>query len=200
MEIFAIIVLLTIRIFWQAPVFQAFLITGIVAVACGYAGDLMNDYKTGRLIGTSPKSQLISEIIGGVLGAVVAVFGLFAIIISYGGVGGDTGLTAAQAHTVTAMIDGIAEVPAFSIALVLGLVLYLAKIPSMIVGIGMLLPFSMSTTVFLGGLAQLLVTKLSKKRANGEELGLKGQLLAAGLLGGEGIVGTVLAIIAMIKG
>ena len=50
-----------------------------------------------------------------------AVFALFAIIYSFGGVGGETGLTAAQAHSVTALVKGIGDPVVFFVALVFGM-------------------------------------------------------------------------------
>lgn len=200
MEIFAIIILLAIRIFFTVDTLPAFLITAVVAVACGFAGDLMNDYKAGDILGTDPKAQLISELIGGVLGSIVAVVGLFAIIYQYGGVGGDTGLSAVQAHTVSAMVGGIGDTFVFVMAGIIGALMYMFKIPSMIIGIGMLLPFSMSLVVFLGGLIQYIVQKVRERKSRKRDTALIPQIVAAGLLGGEGITGTVLAIIAMIRG
>ncbi len=199
MEIFAIIVLLFVRIFCDVEPYIALLVTGVVAVACGYAGDLMNDYKAGVMLQTDPNSQMVSEIVGGVVGAFVAVLGLFAIIYQYGGVGGDTGLTAVQAQTVTTMVSGIGDQTVFFSSLAVGCVLFLCKVPAMIIGIGMLLGMPMSTAVFVGGVAQLIVKRLALKQEQ-STLEHNGQLVAAGLLGGEGITGTVLAILSMILG
>jgi uncharacterized oligopeptide transporter (OPT) family protein len=196
MEIFGIIVLLAIRLIMPVSDLHAFLIAAAVAVVCGYTGDMMNDYKTGQIVKTNPKAQLISELVGGLIGAVVSVIALFAVIVRYGGVGGDTGLGAAQAHSVAAMVGGIGDPVVFATALLIGFLLYMKDIPAMIIGIGMILPQSMSIAIFSGGLIALLLGKISKENEN---LKQNGQIIAAGLLGGEGITGTVLAIIAMFR-
>lgn len=193
MEIFGIIVLLTMSLFFEINSYHAFLITAIVAVACGYAGDLMNDYQAGKILKTDPNAQLVSELVGGAIGAIVSVIALFAIIYQYGGVGGETGLSAAQAHTVSALLNGVGDLRVFLVALIIGCILFMCKIPSMIIGIGMLLGIPLSTAVFIGGLVNLLLSK----RAKAAE---KGQLVAAGMLGGEGITGTIVAIITMLNG
>ncbi len=193
MEIFGILVLLAIRVFVKVEPMHAFFIAGITAVSCGFAGDMLNDYKMGFQLGTDPLAQTISQLIGAVIGSIVAVLALFAIIANYGGVGGDTGLTAVQAHTVTSMINGIGDPVVFLISFILGTVLYLKGIPAMIIGIGMLLPLGMSVAIFIGGLISLIITKWVKRK----EMEISGQVISAGLLGGEGLVGTVVAIVQM---
>ena len=195
MEIFGIIVLLTLSIFFDISGYQAFLVTALVAVACGYAGDLMNDYQAGKIIRTDPNSQLISELVGGIVGAFVAVVALFAVIYQYGGVGGETGLSAVQAHTVSSLLNGVGDLKVFSVAALIGCVLFLFKIPSMIIGIGMLLGIPMATAVFIGGVINCLIEKKHRQHASEN-----GQLIAAGMLGGEGITGTLVAIITMLHG
>lgn len=195
MEIFGIIVLLAIRAVLHVSAEHAFYIAAIVAVACGYAGDMMNDYKSGAILKTNPSAQFFIELIGGFFGALTASIALLAIIYSSGGVGAAAGLPAAQAHSVTAMVSGLGDPVVFAIAAVVGCLLTLLKIPAMVIGIGMMLTgYGMALPIFLGGLIQWV----SEKRL--AESGRQSiQMGAAGLLGGEGIMGTVLAIIGLFK-
>lgn len=190
MEIFGILVILAIRIFVQVDDRNAFFMACIVAVACGFAGDMLNDYKTGYDLGTSVKAQTIAQFIGAFIGCLISPIAILAIIAQFGGVGGQTGLTAVQAHTVTSMIGGIGNPIVFFTSAFLGLVLYLHGMPAMIFGIGMLLHISMSYAIFLGGLISLIVKKVKSDD-------VKGQIVSAGLLGGEGLTSTILAIIQM---
>lgn len=190
MEIFGILVLLAVRIFVSVDNQHAFFIACIVAVACGFAGDMLNDYKTGYDLGTNPKAQTISQIIGAVIGCFISSIAVLAIIAQYGGVGANTGLSAVQAHTVTSMINGIGNPVVFTAAVFLGLVLYLHGVPAMIFGIGMLLPMAMSYAIFLGGLISFIVKKIRKDD-------VQGQIVSAGLLGGEGLTATIVAIVQM---
>jgi uncharacterized oligopeptide transporter (OPT) family protein len=196
MEVFGIIVLLAIRLLVRVDDTLAFMIAAVVAVACGYAGDAMNDYKTGAILGTDPRAQFVTQLIGGLAGVAAAVFALFAIIWSFGGVGGETGLTAAQAHSVTALVKGIGDPVVFFIALVLGCLLYINNVPAMIVGIGMLLSLGMAMAILLGGVVSLVITKWVKK----EQSSSIANVISAGMLGGEGIMATLLAFIAMFGG
>lgn len=193
MEVFGIIVLLAIRLLIKVDDTLAFFIAAIVAIACGYAGDAMNDYKTGAILGTDPRAQFVTQFLGAFIGIFAAIFGLFVLILQFGGVGGATGLTAAQAHSVTALVSGIGDPVVFGIALVIGALLYINGVPAMIIGIGMILSLGMATAIFLGGLISLLVRKFSKN----EDAANVGNVISAGLLGGEGVAGTILAFIAM---
>lgn len=190
MEIFAILILLAIRVFVEVDNQNAFFICCICATACGFAGDMLNDYKTGYDLGTNVKAQTISQFVGAFIGCLISPIAILAIIAQYGGVGGETALSAVQAHTVTSMIGGIANPLVFGIAAGIGFVVYLLGVPTMIFGIGMLLSISMSYAIFLGGLIAFIVKKLQKDD-------VKGQIVSAGLLGGEGLTSTVIAIIQM---
>lgn len=193
MEIFGIIVLLAIRIFVEIDTISAFFIAACVAVACGYAGDLLNDYKTGDVLGTNPLAQLVSQTIGGLVGTVVATASMFAIISQYGGVGMEHGLPAAQAFAVSQMVNGIGNPFVFWIAVSIGVILYLVKVPVMTLGLGMYLPFEISFAVFIGGFIRFIA---DKKRPESNETG---NIAASGLLGGEGITGVTVAIVKMIR-
>jgi len=188
MEIFGIIILLAIRLFVKVDTTQAFFIAAGVAIACGYTGDLMNDYKTGEILGTNPVAQLISQITGGIIGTVVATVSLFAVIRQFGGVGADFGLPAAQAFAVSHMVNGIGDPVVFGGGLLLGATLYLLKVPVMTLGIGMLLPFEFSIAAFLGGFIRFGINRINP---NYDETGT---ITASGFLGGEGLTGVILAI------
>ena len=192
MEIFGIIVLLAIRLLVQIDTTSAFFIAAGVAVACGYSGDLLNDYKAGHILGTNPVAQLILHIAGGIAGAIIATLAMFAIITQFGGVGPDKGLPAGQAFAVSQMVSGIGDPLVFGIAVAIGALLYLLKVPVMTLGIGMYLPFEISAIVFSGGLARYISDRIRPKSI------ATGNIVASGLLGGEGITGVGIAIFKMI--
>ncbi len=194
MEIFGIIVLLAIRSIVFVGHTGAFLIAACVAVACGYAGDMLNDYKTGNILGTDPKAQLISQFVGGAVGTVISAVAMFAVINQAGGVGPEYGLYANQAFAVSQMIEGIGNPVVFFVSALIGAALYVMKVPSMTLGIGLYLPFEISSAVFLGGLIRFIVDKFSPKSVD------EGTVAASGLLGGEGITGVTIAIINMLLG
>lgn len=193
MEIFGIIVLLAIRAMMPVSTTAAFLIAACVAIACGYAGDILNDYKSGFILKTNPKAQFVSELVGGLVGTVVATVAMFALITRFGGVGTEY-LPAPQAKAVTQMVHGLGDPVVFGSAVAVGALLYLARVPAMTLGIGMYLPFAISFTVFLGGLTRLVYERVKPGATT------NGEVVASGLFGGEGIVGVTIAIVSMLTG
>lgn len=208
MEIFGLIVLLLVAAFSDVAQVQLFFIAGLIAVACGLAGDVMNDFKAGHIIGTNPKAQIVGQAIGGVVGALVSVAVMHILLSAYGpdAFGPGAEFVAAQASVVATMVSGIPHVGAFATGLVLGFVLYLMRFPSMMLGLGIYLPFYMSLTAFLGAMAKVAYDFACRRRADkaglaDEERTRKlaasnetGLVVASGLLGGESIVGIVLAL------
>ena len=206
---------LLVMVCFQTSGAKLFVICGLVACACGLAGDVMNDFHAGYVLKTSPKAQWIGQGIGAVVGSVVAVIAMQALFTAYGadafGVGKE--FVSAQASVVASMVSGIQNVPAFIVGVVVGFVLYLVRFPSMMLGLGIYLPFYMSLTAFLGALVRIAYDAIQKRRAlktNVEDKACiscdaddqmragdsnSGLIVASGLLGGESIVGVVLALV-----
>ncbi|HBL36727.1 MAG TPA: peptide transporter, partial [Firmicutes bacterium] len=101
-----------------------------------------------------------AEVVGGLIGTVVATLAMMALIMRFGGVGNEYGLPAVQAFAVTQMVHGIGDPLVFGSAVGIGALLYLLKVPAMTLGIGIYLPFAMSFTVFLGGMLRLVYQRL----------------------------------------
>ena len=173
----------------------SFSIAGVVAVAAGLAGDVMNDFKSGHLIGTPPRAQVIAEAIGGVIGAVVACLVLMLLLDTYGSFGPGTELPAPQAAAVSAMVSGLDSIPGFAIGLVVGIVLYLLNVPAATLGLGVYLGTNISVIMGLGALVALIVRKASGKAR--EKADRMTSLISSGFLGGEGITGVLTAIFSM---
>ncbi|NPV43904.1 MAG: peptide transporter [Firmicutes bacterium] len=189
MEIFGILVLLFIKIFVKLGFIESFLIAAVVAIACGLAGDALQDFKAGYILKTDPRAQLVSEGVGGLIGAFVSVIVLFIMHNAYGAMGPGTELVAPQAYAVSTMVKGLPNPSAFVIGLILGALLYFIKIPGMTIGIGMYLPMVISTTAGVGGVLRFI---MDKKYPKSNE---NGTLISSGFLGGEGVTGVLLAII-----
>ena len=130
-------------------------------------------------------------------------------------VSGKGSFVAAQASVVATMISGIPSIPAFVIGLIAGLILHCVKAPAMMIGLGIYLPFYMSFTAFLGAMAKVVYDAITKaRRRKKQEEGLddegaqvlkkkqdeSGLVVASGLLGGESIVGVLVALSAVVMG
>lgn len=216
MEIFGLIVLLAVAALGEHSQVRLFFVAGMVAVACGLAGDVMNDFRAGHLLGTDPRAQWLGQALGGIVGAVVAAAVMCALVAAYGpgAFGPGKAFVAAQASVVATMISGIPSVPAFAIGLAAGIALYWAKLPAMMVGLGVYLPFYMSLTAFLGALAKLSYDAAWRRKnaaatteaddAERERLSAEheqnGLVVASGVLGGESIVGVIIAFASVIMG
>ena len=206
MEIFGLIVLLFVAVIGDTPQMQLFFVAAIIAVACGLGGDVMNDFKAGHVLGTSPKAQVIGQAIGGLVGAGIAAVVMYTLITAYGadafGPGKD--FVAAQASVVATMISGIPNIGAFVAGLVIGIILYWMGLPAMMVGLGVYLPFYMTLSAFLGCIVKLVYDAVVRNRdkslseeeraAKKEKADQTGLVVASGLLGGESIVGVIVAI------
>lgn len=203
MEIFGLIVLLAVAAFSDVSQVQLFFVAGVVAVACGLAGDVMSDFKTGAIIGTSPRAMWVGQAIGALLGAVIAVAVLTTLASAYGtdAFGPGKLFVSAQASVVATMVSGIPSVPAFALGLVAGIALYFLGLPAMMFGLGVYLPFYMSLSAALGALVKLAYDRICKARgidrSNSSEQGI---LVASGILGGESIVGVVIALASVVSG
>ncbi|MCI8469643.1 MAG: peptide transporter [Eggerthellaceae bacterium] len=205
LEVFGLIVMLLVAAVWDVPSARLFLIAALVAVASGLAGDVMNDFKAGHVLGTSPRAQWVGQAIGGVVGAVVTVAALQALLAGYGPEAFGTGreFVAAQASVVATMVSGIPHVPAFAVGLAAGFALYLVGFPAMMLGLGVYLPFYLSLTGFLGAMAKVAYDRVRERRWRGlapeererrrAEADDAALVVASGLMGGESIVGIVLA-------
>ncbi|MBM6905956.1 OPT/YSL family transporter [Collinsella tanakaei] len=203
MEIFGLIVLLFVAAFSEATEVQLFFVAGVIAVACGLAGDVMSDFKTGQIIGTSPRSMWFGQAIGAVLGTFVAVAVMVALVTAYGpeAFGTDALFVSAQANVVATMVSGIPSVPAFVIGLAAGAVLYVAGIPSMMIGLGAYLPFYMSISTVLGAVVRWVYDRVCAARGADDEAAEEtGVVVASGILGGESIVGVIVALATVATG
>ena len=217
MEIFGLIVLLVIAALGESDQVRLFFVAGVVAVACGLAGDVMSDFKTGKIIGTDPRAMWIGQAIGALIGCAVSVAVMCALLNAYGADAFGPGklFVSAQASVVATMVSGIPSVPAFALGLVAGVALYCLGIPSMMLGLGVYLPFYMTLSASLGAAVKIAYDRaasIRNARASGdattnantgtdetshEETGI---IVASGVLGGESIVGVIIALASVASG
>lgn len=204
MEIFGLIVLLAVAALGEQSQVRLFFVAGIIAVACGLGGDVMSDFKTGQLIGTSPRQMWWGQAIGALLGTVVSVAVMVALLGAYGAEAFGPGqlFVSAQASVVATMVSGIPHLPAFVGGIVAGIVLYCLGLPSMMLGLGVYLPFYMSLSAPIGALVKLVYDKMAGGKAGSGELDHNdtGIIVASGLLGGESIVGVIIALVTVVTG
>lgn len=198
MEVFGIIVLSLVAVFYHLGGVVPFLIACVAAVACGLTGDMMNDFKAGHILRSDPRAQWYAEVIGSVIGAFVAVAVIALFTSAYGtdcfGPGKD--FVAAQASVVASMVGGIPDLPVFLAGAAAGCLLYLVGAPVITLGLGIYLPFYLSFTIAIGALVRVVTERIWPKIKERQT----GTIVAAGLLGGESIMGVIIALVAVVAG
>ncbi len=207
MEIFGILVFLFASALLTLPIIEAFYVICIVTVGTGVAGDIMHDFKTADMMGTKPFDITKMQILAVIAAALTAGIGLNVLFNAYGtsppdGIGYGA-LPAPQSKIVNLFVEsiiggGLTYPNAFWGGFLFGFLIqgagfllsYLGKnitISAFSFGIGIFLPMNLSIPIFLGGISRLVVERKFGSRE-------KGDLVAAAMLGGEGIVGFLLAL------
>lgn len=205
MEIFGLIVLLAVAALGETSQVKLFFVAGIIAVACGLGGDVMSDFKTGQLLGTDPRQMWIGQAVGSIVGTFVSVAVLGALVSAYGTEAFGPGqlFVSAQASVVATMVSGIPSVPSFALGLIAGIALYCLGLPAMMIGLGVYLPLYLSLSAPVGALVKLAYDRLMPLDSNdSSELSHDdtGIIVASGLLGGESIVGVIIALVTVVMG
>lgn len=173
----------------------------VVAVGASVAGDISQDLKAGYIIGATPKRQQSSELIGVLTSAfaIAAAVWLLGRSFSFG----SQDLPAPQAVLMKTVVEGVlgGDLP-WGLVLIGGafaIVAELLRIPSLPFAVGIYLPLSTMTPIFVGGLVRQII---ERQAGQDEELRTrkkeKGILLGSGFIAGEGIAGVAIALYAFI--
>lgn len=178
-----------------AGMMTAICIGTIICIIAAMAGDTSQDLKTGFLVGATPVKQQIGEL-AGVICAGLAVGGVMYLLDTAWGFGSSQ-LPAPQATLMKVIVEGVmgGNLPWTMLFAGIGIaiVMELLGIPVLPVAVGMYLPIHLSVPIFLGGLIRMWSDK--KKEASLVENGI---LYSSGMIAGEGIVGIIIAILAII--
>ncbi len=170
-------------------------IGAVVAISASIAGDTSQDLKTGFLLGATPRRQQTGELIGVLTAAFFVCAAILALQNAYG-FGGEE-LPAPQANMMKLVIDGVlqAEIPwAFVLVGVgLALVAEFARIPSLPFAVGIYLPITTMTPIFIGGMIRKILEDRQKTDTGKERVREQGVLYASGLIGGDGLMGVAIA-------
>ena len=172
----------------------------IICVIAAIAGDCSQDLKTGYIVGASPKYQQIGEIIG-VLASALAIGGILWILNTSIGFG-TKDLPAPQAVLMKMIVEGVmnGNLPwdLVFIGAAIAIMVELLGISVLPFAIGLYLPLNTSLGIMFGGVVRLIVDKLKIDKKSKKDAETKGTLYSAGLIAGEGIMGIILAIFAII--
>ena len=179
----------------------AIAIGGIICVVAAIAGDTSQDLKTGFLVGATPKKQQVGEIIG-VIASAISIGYVLDLLNRAWGFGG-TEIPAPQGMMMKMIVEGImnAQLPwsLIFIGVFVAIVIEILGVPVMPVAVGMYLPFSLSAGIMCGGVIRWFVEKRTKKNEKfNKEAVERGTLYTSGLIAGEGLMGILLAVFAVL--
>jgi putative OPT family oligopeptide transporter len=161
------------------------------------AATTSQDLKTGFLVGATPRSQQVAEIIGILIPAFAIGGTLYLLNTVYQF--GSPQLPAPQGTMMALIAQGVinGNIPftLVSVGVILGIFLEILKIPILPFAIGLYLPLSLSTPIVLGGLASIAVNKYAKNSVEADERGI---LAASGLVAGDACMGVVIALLSVL--
>jgi putative OPT family oligopeptide transporter len=186
-----------------AGILAALSVAAIICTGAAIAGDNLQDLKSGYLIGSTPRRQQVGLIVGVAAMALAAPFVLNAIQETFEL--GSNQFPAPQAFVVTTLVQsifgGTVNVPMLVGGVVLGAILIAARLPVLPVAVGIYLPFTLSTPIFIGGVLRWAAERMVQKRAAARNLPQAetkkhmaslestGVLFSSGLIAGEALMG-----------
>lgn len=179
----------------------AIAIGSIIAIIAAISGDTSQDLKTGYIVGATPKKQQIGELFGVIASALVIGGVLYLLNAAWGY--GSAELPAPQAQLMKLVVEGVmgGDLPwtLVFIGVFIAICIEFLRIPIMPVAVGMYLPVQTSAAIMIGGLVRLWVDKkkgVSEKQRSGMVNSCL--LYSSGFIAGEGLVGILLAVLAII--
>ena len=178
-------------------------IGSVICIIAAMAGDTSQDLKTGYIVGATPYKQQAGELIGVAVSAITVGGVLYLLNAAWGY--GSTELPAPQATLMKMVVEGVMGGTLPWVLIFMGvfiaIVVEVLGIPVLAFSIGLYLPIYLSTPIMVGGVIKWFIDN-KRKYANDEErkdASDRGVLYAAGMIAGEGIVGIVLAILAVVN-
>ena len=192
-------------------------VAGVVCCVACTAGDVCNDLKTGHLVGASPRSQQIMQVIGVVTAAfvmapVMTILHEGSLTSGSGGIGGRD-LPAPQAGLFSSLATGFfgdTTLPKdmVLIGMAVGVIILvideilgrrqsLVRLHVMPVAVGIYLPFGLAVPIVLGGVIRTLVDR--RDQTDSGDHTHRGVLMTSGLIAGESLIGVALGLVAWLE-
>ena len=179
----------------------AIAIGSIICVIAAIGGDTSQDLKTGFIVGATPAKQQVGELIG-VVASGFAIAGVMSLLNKAWGFG-SAEIPAPQATLMKMIVEGIMDAKLPWVLVFMGVFLALAlevlRVPVMPFAIGLYLPIYLSCGIMVGGVVRLFLDKKKEAEAKKKEMISNGTLYCAGMIAGEGLVGILMAVLAIIK-
>jgi uncharacterized oligopeptide transporter (OPT) family protein len=179
--------------------------TGTIAVT---SEGLIQDYKAGHMIGSTPRSMTIAQLMGAPIGAAALAVVYPALVKTYGLIGEHAGLAAPGSRRMAGFAEllsaGVSKLPstamwAMAAAALLGVIFAIMETNPRLkrwtpsptgLSLGLLLPFSSLASMFIGALVGVIW-----QRANPRSAGAYLIPLASGLIAGEAMVAVIVPVL-----
>ena len=177
-------------------------IGSIICIIAAIAGDASQDLKTGYIVGATPRKQQMGELVGVLISAITIGAVLYLLDTAWGF--GSKDIPAPQATLMKLVVEGVMDGnlpwPLIFAGASIGLAVEVLGIPILPFAVGLYLPIHLSAGIMVGGLVRLF-TENRKKSSEAEKKAQvdRGILYTSGLIAGEGLVGVLLAIFALIN-
>ena len=150
-------------------------------------------------MGSTPKKQQIGEVIGVVASALAIGGTLYLLNAAWGFNSGE--LSAPQASLMKLITEGVmsGNLPwnLVIIGAIIAVIIELMKIPVLPFAIGMYLPIHINACIMVGGIIRWIVEKSKKDEKKREKAVNNGLLYCSGMIAGEGLIGILLAVVAI---
>lgn len=179
----------------------AIAIGSIICIIAAIAGDTSQDLKTGYLLGATPERQQYGELIG-VVAAALAIGGVLYLLNAAWGYG-STELPAPQATLMKMVVEGVmgGNLPwvLVFVGAAIAIIVEILGIPVLPFAVGLYLPIHLSVGIMTGGLVRLFINKKKNiSEARRKDATERGILFTSGMIAGEGLIGILLAVFAII--
>ncbi len=178
---------------------SAIAIGSVICIVAAIAGDTSQDLKTGYILGATPRKQQIGEVVG-VVAAALAIGGTLYLLDTAWGFGSEQ-LAAPQATLMKLITEGVMEgnLPweLVFIGVFIAVVVEIIGIPVLPFAIGIYLPVQLNACIMIGGLIRLALDKMKRNNDEKKSIVNDGILFCSGMIAGEGLVGILLALLAV---
>lgn len=177
----------------------AIAIGSIICIVAAIAGDASQDLKTGYLLGATPWKQQIGEIVGVVASAFA--IGATLNLLDSAWTFGSEAIPAPQATLMKMVIEGImgGKLPwgLILIGVFIAIIVEILRLPVLPIAIGIYLPVQLNACIMAGGIIRLFFNRMKEGKRK-ERVINKGILFSSGMIAGEGLVGIILAVLAVL--
>ena len=179
----------------------AIAIGSVICIIAAIAGDTSQDLKTGFLLGSTPRKQQYGELVGVCVSA-IAIGAILYLLNAAWGFGSEE-LGAPQAMMMKMVIEGVmgGNLPWALVftGVFIAIAIEILGLPVLPVAIGIYLPIHLNTGIMAGGLVRLALDKrkYASEKAKSDCI-QSGILYTSGMIAGEGVVGILLAVFAVL--